>query len=212
MSMRPLLLAAWVLSIHAAVASGTSADSTIATDPPAWSGYATAYVYFVRNDDNFVTPVFWADQGRLHLEARYNYEDFDTGSLWAGINLDGGGTLSWEVTLMAGGAFGNTDGVVPGYRGALYWRAFDFSSEGEYLFDLGDQADDFFYSWSELCGSLEWFRGGFVVQRTRVYQSDSEVQRGVLAGGTWSGFDAAIYWFEPGSDDTAVMILAGIAF
>ena len=211
MSRRARHLAAWALCILAAV-PGASAEPAIAADHPVWSGYATTYLYFVRNDDNFVTPVLWVDRGQLHVEARYNYEDFDTGSLWGGINLSGGRTLSWEITLMAGGAFGSTDGILPGYRGALYWRAFDFSSEGEYLFDLGDQADDFFYSWSELCGSLEWFRGGLAVQRTKVYHSDSEFQRGVLAGGTWSGFDAAIYWFEPGSNAAAVMILAGIAF
>jgi len=203
----PLISAALLLADPGSAAA--SAD-TVATTP-AWSGYATAYAYFVENDDDFVTAVAWADHGPLHQEARYNYEDLRTGSLWLGVNLDGGDSLSWELTLMAGGVFGSTDGIAPGYRGALFWMAFDFSSEGVYLFDFADKADDFFYSWSELGWSKGWFRGGIAVQRTKVYQTDSDVQRGVLAGGSWSRVDAAIYWFEPGSDHTAVMLLAGFA-
>jgi hypothetical protein len=206
----PLLALALMLADPGSAAA--PADTLADAGTPAWSGYASAYAYFVRNGDDFVTAVAWADRGILHQEARYNYEDFDTGSLWVGVNLDGDGGISWEVTLMVGAAFGSTDGIVPGYRGALSWRAFDFSSEGEYLFDLGDKTDDFFYSWSELGWSRAWFRGGIAAQRTRVYQTDAEVQRGVLAGGSWHRVDAAIYWFEPGSGDAAVMLLAGLAF
>jgi hypothetical protein len=188
------------------------ADTTADATPPAWTGYATAYAYFVENDDDFVTAVVWADHGPLHQEARYNYEDLRTASLWVGMNLDGGESLAWELTVMAGGVFGSTDGIAPGYRGALYWKAFDFSSEGEYLFDSADRAEDFFYSWSELGWSKDWFRGGVALQRTRVYQGTTYFQRGVLAGGSWSGVDAAVYFFEPGSSDAAVLLLAGFGF
>ena len=67
-------------------------------------------------------PTVTADRGRLHLEARYNYEDLDTGSVWAGYNLKGGGDLAWELTPMVGGIFGATRGVAPGYRGSLGWK------------------------------------------------------------------------------------------
>jgi len=121
--------------------------------------------------------------------------------------------VSYQLTLMGGVAFGATDGVAPGFRGALFWRDFDFASEGEYLFDSHDSDDNYFYSWSELAWSSgETIRTGVAVQRTKVYQSDRSVQLGLFAGTTRGNVNAAIYLFEPGSDAAALLLLAGVAF
>jgi hypothetical protein len=43
--------------------------------------------------------------------------------------------------------------------------------------------DSFCYNWSELTvAPVDWFRFDMVTQRTRVYQSEREIQRGVIAG------------------------------
>ncbi len=87
-----------VLAGGDALAQSTPAPSTLhGADPPArlsapvdenaWSFSAYAYAYIVPDDANFLQPTVTADRGRLHLEARYNYEDFNTGSLWVGYNL-----------------------------------------------------------------------------------------------------------------------------
>lgn len=52
------------------------------------------------------------------MEARYN-ENQTTGSLWAGYNFTAGKTLILNVTQVIGGAFGRTNGIVPG-RGAAH--------------------------------------------------------------------------------------------
>ena len=141
------------------------------------------YTYFVPEDGNFVQPTFTADRDWLHLEARYNYEALDTGSAWVGYNFSGGETVTWEFTPMLGAVFGATDGIAPGYKGSLGWKKLEFYSEGEYVFDAGDSADSFFYNWSELTfAPVESFRFGLVTQRTRVYQTDRDIQRGLLAG------------------------------
>ena len=98
-----------------------------------WSGAVSAYTYVVPDDSNYVQPLVTADRNRLHLEARYNYEDRDTGSLWVGCNFSGGETVEWELTPILGGVFGNTTGVAPGYEGSLAWRKLEFYSEGEYV-------------------------------------------------------------------------------
>ncbi len=152
-------------------------------DEKAWSFSASAYTYFVPDDRDYVQPTFTADRGWLHLEARYNYEALDTGSAWVGYNFSGGETLAWELTPMLGGVFGDTTGIAPGYKGSLGWRKLELYSEGEYVFDTGSSSDSFFYNWSELTlAPVEWFRFGMVTQRTRVYQTDRDIQRGVLAG------------------------------
>jgi hypothetical protein len=102
----------------------------------------------------------------LHLEARYNYENLDTGSMWFGYNFAGGETVEWTLTPIIGGVFGQTDGVAPGYKGSLIWRQLEVYSEGEYVFDAHDSADSFFYNWSEVTFvPAEWFRVGLVTQR-----------------------------------------------
>ena len=138
---------------------------------------------------NYVQPTVTADRQWLHLEARYNYEDLDTGSAWVGYNFSVGEKLSLDFTPMLGGVFGNTTGIAPGYRGTLSWWKLVLYSEGEYVFDTGDRSASFFYNWSELSFSpVEWFRFGLVAQRTRAYESDRDIQRGFLVGFSLSGW------------------------
>ena len=66
------------------------------------------------NDQSYVSPVFAADRGWLHLEARYNDEYQKTGSLWAGYNFSAGDKIVLEVTPMLGVVFGDTTGIAPG--------------------------------------------------------------------------------------------------
>ena len=130
-------------------------------DEKAWSFSASASTYIVPDDQEYVQPTFSADRGWLHLEARYNYENLETGSAWVGYNFSGGKKLEWEFTPMLGGVFGNTTGIAPGYKLSLtYWK-FEFSSEGEWVFDTGNSEGNFFYNWSELSISpVDWFRFG----------------------------------------------------
>ena len=113
-------------------------------DEKAWSFSASATTYIVPDFQEYVQPTFTVDRGWLHLEARYNYENLETGSAWVGYNFGGGEKLEWEFTPMLGGVFGNTTGIAPGYKLSLtYWK-FDFSSEGEWVFDTGNSEGSFF--------------------------------------------------------------------
>lgn len=179
--------------------------------PRTWSANILVNTYFLPEEPNVGQPVVTADRARLHLEARYNYEALDTGSIWGGVNFSGGHTVEWELTAMFGGVIGETDGVAPGYRGSLTWRQLEFYSEGEYVFDARDSSNNYFYNWSEASWiPVEWFRLGLVTQRTRVYQSDRDVQRGVLVGGTYRRLTATLYVFNP--DDSKPIYVLGVGF
>jgi hypothetical protein len=181
---------------------------------PAWEFSASAYTYFVPEDDaDFVQPTVTADRGWLHLEARYNYEAVDTGSAWIGYNFGGGETVTWEFTPMLGAVFGATDGIAPGYKGLLGWKKLEFYSEGEFVFDAGDSADSFFYNWSELAlAPVESFWFGLVTQRTRVYQTDREIQRGLLAGFSFKQLEVSGYVFNPDDDKPRFILAATLTF
>ena len=177
-----------------------------------WSFAASAYTFIVPDDSNYVQPLFAADRDWLHLEARYNYEDRDTGSLWIGYNFSGGETVSWELTPMLGGVFGNTTGIAPGYEGSLSWRKLELYSEGEYVI-TGEESERFFYNWSELAlAPVEWFRFGLVTQRTRAYQSDRDIQRGLLVGFSYKLADVTTYVFNPDDERPTIVVAVGVSF
>lgn len=200
---------------------GQNADATTNAPVPAveeteknkWSFSISAYTYIVPDNREYVQPSFNADRGWLHLEARYNYEDLETGSAWVGYNFSGGQKLVWTFTPMLGGVFGNTTGIAPGYKGSLSWWKLELYSEGEYVFDTGDFSDSFFYNWSELSlAPVDWFRFGLVTQRTRVYETDRDVQRGLFAGFSFKKLDVTTYVFNPDESKPTVVMAAALNF
>ncbi len=181
----------------AGAATSTAPALSEEVDEKAWSFSASVSTYIVPNDQEYVQPTLTADRGWLHLETRYNYENLETGSAWVGYNFSGGEKLEWEFTPMLGGVFGNTTGIAPGYKLSLtYWK-FELSSEGEFVFDTGNSEGNFFYNWAELSVSpVDWFRFGLVGQRTRAYQTDVDIQRGLLVGFTYKKVDFTTYVFN----------------
>jgi hypothetical protein len=177
-----------------------------------WEFSAAVYFYQVVDDRNYPQPTFTADRGWLHLSARYNYEDRDTGSLWFGYNMSGGEALWWELTPIFGAVFGNTDGVAPGYKGTVGWRSLELYSEGEYVF-TGDAEDRFFYNWSEFTvAPVEWWRIGLVTERTRAYQTEREIQRGLLTSFSYKSFAAGLHVFNPDDTHPVIVVSATVTF
>jgi hypothetical protein len=178
-----------------------------------WSVAASVSTCIVPDTDDYLSPVFMADRGRLHLEARYNYEAMETASLWLGCNFSFGENLVFEVTPMLGGVLGDSRGVAPGCRFSLTRGPFELFSELEYVFDADSSDDNFFYAWSELSWSVnDHFRIGLAGQRTRAWQSDLDIQRGFLAGVTWKEFDLSVYVFNPDRSDPTLVITLGTEF
>ena len=52
-----------------------------------------------------------------------------------------------------------------------------------------------------------WLRVGMVAQRTRAYQADREVQRGLLVGTSIRKLDMTAYLFNP-DDSKPILVLA----
>ena len=59
----------WVLAVLVVLAlpCPASADE--------WSFALSGFVFDPPDDSPYFSPIFYADRGALHLEARYNYED-----------------------------------------------------------------------------------------------------------------------------------------
>ena len=195
----------------------TGAGSTPAASAEAgengWAFSAFAYAYFVPDDDDFLQPTVTADRGRVHFEARYNYEDFNTGSLWVGYNLGVDGDVTLVFTPMVAAVVGDTDGVAPGYNLAIDWWKLAFFSQSEYVIDASDSANNFLYTWTELAiWPVDWIGAGVVVQRTRVADLGFEAEPGVLLGFAWKNLSVTAYVFGLDESDQTVVVGAGLSF
>jgi len=147
------------------------------------------------------------------VEARWNYEDRDTGSALLGWNFSGGEKVEWAVTPLLGAAAGDTDAVLGGVELSLGWKQLDYYVEAEAAYDLHDSSDNFVYGWSELGWTpLDWLRVGLVGQRTRVVDTGLDVQRGVLAQAMVGRFTFGADWFNPASDDEFVVAVFEVSF
>jgi len=192
------VLAALALPLRA-----QSAPSGAGGEEPAWSTTLELYAFDPPEDDAYLSPVVGFGRGAWRFEARWQYEDLDTGSLFAGRAFTFGETLTLELVPLLGLVAGDTDGVAPAVEAELAWRAFSFATESEYVIDLDDRDDSFFLSWNELAFSpAEWLSVGFVGSRARAYEQDLEIDRGLLLGISAGSFGFTVYWFNPDRDES----------
>lgn len=179
---------------------------------PTWSASASLFTYVVPDDDDYVQPTVTADRDWLHVQVRFNYEDQHTVSAWMGRSFSVGETVTLDITPMGGVVAGNTSGGAFGYTGSLSWRALDLTSETEYVLAAGD-GESFLYTWSELGWSpTDWFRGGLAVQRTKVYQTPFDIQRGFFGAVTVRRWTVSGYVFNPDADTPTVVIGVAVEF
>jgi hypothetical protein len=182
-----------------------------ATDP--WSFSLITDGYLVPDDVSYVTPTFMADHRWLHLEARYNYEDLHTGSLWFGYNFSAGKKLVLNLTPMIGGVFGGTKGIAPGCEGSLTYKKFQASITNEYVFDISDPSGNFYYSWPQVTYSpVDWLHVGLVAQRTKAYQTRFDTQRGFLVGLSHKNVEFTSYIFNAGWTTPTVVLELGLNY
>jgi hypothetical protein len=213
--MRSAILALIVTA--AAAPAAVRAQAADAGQKPAWSTSFYLDGYFQPDAAAFFVPTLFADRGRLHLEARYSYEDFDTASLWAGWAFTFGGDERYaKLTPMVGGVFGNTNGVAPGLEVEAKWGRFSYWLEAEYLLDLSDSAASYLYTWSEgYVSVVPWLWAGASVQRLRVVDSPRELDVGPMIGvgkpGA-PGWSLSLYAYGLTTSTTTWLVTGAAAF
>ena len=205
------ILTASLFLVNIFCATSVLAQSNDSTKIPNWNFNIEANFNFT--DPFFTLPIVTADKGKLHLEARYNYEDLYTASGWIGYNFRDGKEFNYIITPMLGGVIGRIDGVAGGLEITLNYFEFQFFSEMEYVFDLKSSGNNFLYNWTDLTyAPFNWFFGGLSTQRTKTYQTNSDFQWGLFAGSGYSMFQLSCYFYNPGSDDFYTILTLDINF
>lgn len=191
--------------------SAPAPSSNVSQNP--WDFNFTIDGYMIPNETSYANPNFTADRDWLHLEARYNYENLRTGSLWVGYNFSAGKTLVLKVTPMIGGVFGRTTGIAPGCEASLTYKKVELSISNEYVFGTTNKSESFYYSWPQITYSpVDWFRVGAVAQHTQAFQTSLDVQRGFLVGVSHKQVEFTTYIFNAGWTDPTVVLELGVSF
>ncbi|MGR4064972.1 MAG: hypothetical protein ACLQPV_05945 [Vulcanimicrobiaceae bacterium] len=198
-------------SAPAAVGSAQGKAPPAATNP--WAYSVTLDGYFAADETNYATPIFTADRSWLHLEGRYNYENLDTASVWAGYNFSAGKKLLLNVTPMIGGVFGRTTGIAPGCEASLAYKKIDLSISNEYVYNPSHKSENFYYSWLQLTYSpANWLDFGAVTQHTKAFGSSLYVQPGAFLGVSHKQWQFTTYVFSGSFTNPTVILEAGYEF
>ncbi len=200
-----------------ALLAAPAAAQTTGGTGRAWQFTAYVDLYHEPGEATFLIPTLFADRGALHLEARYNYEDYDTGSLFAGRTFTfGSDTTYLKLTPMIGVFFGTSRGVAPAVEVEAGWRRLAWWLEAEYAVDPGDSANNFFYSWSELNWYVrDWLWVGASAQRMRLVDTPREVDLAPMIGfgGTGDqGLSLSLYAYGLGTTSTWYLATLAVGF
>jgi hypothetical protein len=178
-----------------------------------WEFNLTVDGYVIPQEQGYASPTFTADRKWLHLEARYNYENLRTGSLWFGRNFSVGKNLVFAITPMIGGVFGRTNGIAPGCEGSLTYKKVELSVSNEYVFDTSSKSGSFYYAWPQLTYSpVDWLRLGLVAQHTKIFQTKLDVQRGFFVGFSHKKIEFTTYILNAGFTDPTIVYEMGFSF
>lgn len=194
------------------VCSLSFAYGQAAADSSSWAFGAEANLYLFQGQ-SILLPVLRADNNKLHLEARYNYEDLQTFSGWVGYNFSGGQKVEYTITPMAGAVTGLSNGVAAGLEFTLSCGKFELYSESEYLFETDSRENNYMYSWTDLTYSFnDNLYCGLSFQRTRLYQTALDIQRGLILGGSLKNWELTGYLYNLGFDTPFGIITLGLEF
>ncbi len=180
----------------------------------AWSFGAEGYYYVTPHDNNLFSFTGYADhKSGLHLEARYNYEDRNTVSAFAGWRLETGNKLAFAATPMIGFMAGNSRGIIPALELELNYKRLDFYSETEYVIDFSGKENTYLYTWSELSfRPLANLYTGVSIQRSLAYQTGYEVQKGPMVKYAFRSITAGFYYFNPFTSNNVFVFSVGADF
>lgn len=211
--MDPLLVLAALALLQTAGATQEPVPAApAAPEAESWELSGSAYYSHPPDSEARLTTILYGDRGPLHLELRYAYEDLNTVSFFAGRNFEFGDEVEVGATPMLGGVTGNTDGIAPALELDVGWKRLAFYTEAEYLFDLNDGHDDFFYSWSTLLyGVTDWLRAGVVTERSRLVDTGLSLQRGLAVEITRAKLGLSLYAYNLDSDDFYAVVSLGFA-
>jgi len=157
------------------------------------------YSYLGTGQLGTLVPVaHYKTHSNWYAEARYNYDNFNTFSLYAGRTFSGDKNVVYSITPMIGGMAGASHGGSLGLNAEFDYKGFNFSSQSQYSVIASSRADNYFFSWSELSYQpLEWLYAGVSLQNTHINEGGPLTEPGLLVGFSYKHVTVPFYSFNP---------------
>lgn len=163
------------------------------------------HYYFTKSQhaEGLVTPMAnYTSSKNWYGEARYNFDQMNTFSLYAGKRFSGGNSVSWQATPLIGGLMGQMTGGSLGMHFGMDYRNIFFSSQSQYSFSLENRTDKYFFNWSEIgLEATRWLYAGLAVQQTNVYQTQGKLEPGCMIGFSIKNWTIPVYAFNTTDDE-----------
>jgi hypothetical protein len=161
-----------------------------------------SYHSLSRTESYVWMPVLnYTNKHGFYGEARYNYEQLQTGSLYAGKNFSGAKKINYSVTPMLGVVFGKYNGGSAALNVDFEYEKIFFSAQLQYTVNKENKEENFFYNWSELGSKIgNKFYGGISMQQTKLYADKMSADMGLLLGFETGKITIPVYLFNPFSE------------
>ncbi|WP_207428144.1 hypothetical protein [Pedobacter sp. SYSU D00535] len=161
---------------------------------------ATFQQYYTGTGSAFVVAPIWSYElknGR-YVEARYNYEDLNSLSVYTGQSFEREGKLSWNFTPIAGVVLGRYTGGSVGANLSVDYGRLSLYSQPQYTLSMHRVKDNFFYHWSDLSFRLtNWLSAGISAQQTQNYKTKSVIEKGAVVELSYKKFSFPFYVYNP---------------
>ena len=160
------------------------------------------YCYLWKNGNTTqVQLVHYQTSKNFYVEARYNYEEQNTGAIYIGKTFSSEDKLSYSITPIVGGVFGKFKGGSAGFNGTAEYHKIYFSTQTQYTFSAQDETINYFFSWSELGYEIRhWVYAGAASQQTNIFKTKGYLEPGVVVGFVFGNWTFPLYAFSPMSD------------
>jgi len=153
-----------------------------------------------------VPMIHFETKQNWYAELRYNYEESQTLSFFAGKIFENDKKFSWKIIPMAGFSAGNFTGISIGFDAEASYNAFYISSQSQYSRAAKKANANFFFSWSELGFNIsKHLYGGVAMQFTQEVACRS-FEPGLVAGIEVKNFSFPVYVFNPLTQGCYVVI------
>jgi len=160
------------------------------------------YYYTGHPGTSLVSRLSYQGGDKWYGEARYNYEEAKTWSLYGGRTFSGEKDLSWSFTPFAGLVMGRLKGGSAGLNLSLGYKKLSFSSASQYTFSAEDRHCNFFFTWSELGFQLSSrIYAGLAIQQTTLYRTAGKWEPGLQLGFSYKEWGFPFYAFNPTSNN-----------
>lgn len=168
-------------------------------------------VEWAQHDTLLFIPQLWFYSGEYFFELRYNYEDINTISWYAGRSFTSDKKISYEILPLAGVSFGKTLSISLGQKMLFEYKNLSFESEGQFTFNLKEKNNSFLYNRSAFSYWFTEYTGiGAAHQLYSVYGDQLLNKAGPIFSLVYKSFDFQFAVLEFSKDE--MMFYMGLGY